>query len=151
MEFKNFLYVQVSITLYYFLFELGFIQIFLHNIPSISGIWYLISDICLCKTEYFCPSFSNYSQTSIEIFSYISIQFLFLYTYSKSRLPCLAIDRSYTSRSLYARLCPIQQSWSWQCWLPQSACGCASKRAGVLFNLVLHHFVIKYYFQNVNL
>src|SRR6202790_266317 len=41
MEFNDFLYVQVSITLHYFLFELGFIQIFLRNIPSISGIWYL--------------------------------------------------------------------------------------------------------------
>jgi hypothetical protein len=41
IDFNDFLYVQVSITLHYFLFELGFIQIFLCNIPSISGIWYL--------------------------------------------------------------------------------------------------------------
>ena len=57
MEFNDFLYVQVSITLHYFLFELGFIHIFLCNIPSISGIWYLVSDICLCKTEYFAFPF----------------------------------------------------------------------------------------------
>ena len=41
MEFKDFLYVQVSITLHYFIFGLGFIQIFLHNILLVSGIWYL--------------------------------------------------------------------------------------------------------------
>jgi len=28
---------------------------------------------------------------------------------------------------------------------------CASKCVGVLFNLVLYHFLIKYYFQNANL
>ena len=67
MEFKDFLYVQVSITLHYFIFGLGFIQIFLHNIPS-------VSDICLCNTEYCCLFISHYLQTSIEIFSYISIQ-----------------------------------------------------------------------------
>src|ERR1700676_263013 len=105
MEFNDFLYVQVSITLHYFLFELGFIHTFYIIFPQ-----YLVSDICLCKTEYFCLSFSNYSQTSIEIFSYISIQSLFLYTYSKSRSPCLAIDRYYTSKSLYTRLSPIRQS-----------------------------------------
>src|SRR5882762_5248896 len=44
MEFKDFLYVQVSITLHYFLFELGFIHTFYIIFPQylVSGIWYLI-------------------------------------------------------------------------------------------------------------
>jgi hypothetical protein len=38
IEFKDFFYVQVSITLHYFIFGLGFIQVFLCNIPLVSGI-----------------------------------------------------------------------------------------------------------------
>jgi len=40
MEVKDFLCAQVLITLHYFIFGLGFIQIFLHNILLVSGIWY---------------------------------------------------------------------------------------------------------------
>jgi len=40
MEFKDFLYVQVSITLHYFLFELGFIHTFYVIFPQ-----YLVSGI----------------------------------------------------------------------------------------------------------
>jgi len=97
MEFNNFLYAQVLITLDYFLFGLGFIQIFLHNILLVSDIWYLIF-------VYVILNILAFPFSIIEILSYISIQcFIPLHLFQVLSLH-LAIDQSYTSQSLYAQL-----------------------------------------------
>jgi len=120
--------------------KLGFIHTFYIIFPHIvSGIWYLI--FVYVKPN-ILPFFSNYSQTSIEIFSYISIQSLFIYTYSKSRHLALQLtdttlldhcvpDYPDSAILIVAVLTSMTSS--------KRLC-CTSKCAGVLFNLVLHHF-----------